>query len=443
MYLGSMNNFLFDVITRRRRDLPKQGDIDVILSGSPCQGFSVANPHGPEALKSLRNSALVCTAISAIDYYRPKYAILENVPAMASDRKYNGQTVNVSNQIMCALIGMGYQCRCLLLDAWHFGAPQSRTRLFIEIAAPGCVLPEIPAGSHTHPSEVVSRAVGKTAANIRFAERDLDSLTSFPPVKLHEMWADLPKIGNGHIGVCIPYPDHKTYYVANALHRKLTAYIPLSDMICRSSDSRNPSYRYALRRQLIPQDLQLRQIPNPNQDARFTRLNAELLPPTVTCQLTPQSRVSGKTLHYSEDRVISILEAKRLQGFLDTDVLIGKPSKTFKIIGNSVCRQVAFALGEKLAEAVKKNPTGSRKGENCFVDSVKLKENCASRNFMVLIVRKGVKRPLHDTELGDSISKDISRGDVRFDMAVGRRVDRVQVVVTSKRTKRIRIEVEV
>jgi len=51
---------------------------------------------------------------------------------------------------------------------------------------------------------------------------------------------------------------------------------------------------------------------------------------------------------------MSLLEAKRLQGFFDSDVLIGRPKSAFKIIGNSVCRQVAFALGVKLAEAVRK-----------------------------------------------------------------------------------------
>jgi hypothetical protein len=54
--------------------------------------------------------------------------------------------------------------------------------------------------------------------------------------------------------------------------------------------------------------------------------------------------------------VISNLEAKRAQGFLDTDVLVGRAVKAYRIIGNSVCRQVAFALSESLAEAVRKTP---------------------------------------------------------------------------------------
>jgi DNA (cytosine-5)-methyltransferase 1 len=355
LYLGSVNNFLFDVISGcGRGNMPQRGDIELILAGSPCQGFSAANPQGHEAMKSLNNSALICTTISAIDFYRPKYAILENVPAMATDRKYRGNTVNISNQLMCALIGMGYQCRCLLLDAWNFGAPQLRTRLFIEIAAPGCILPSIPQGSHAHPLDVKGRAVGKTATNIKFAERSFDDLTAFPSVELKDFWGDLPKIGNSHLGVCIPFPDHKTYWTPNARDRQIMSRIPHSDAFASSTVwGRYPGYKYAFhKRQLMPEHLTPRFVPFEAQDSRFTRLSSDGLSPTITCVQAPQSRISGKTLHYDEDRALSNLEAKRAQGFFDSDVLIGKPHKAYRIIGNSVCRQVAYALGLSLKDAL-------------------------------------------------------------------------------------------
>lgn len=45
--------------------------------------------------------------------------------------------INVFSQLLCCLVGMGYQCQQFTLDAWSFGSPQSRTRLFLSIAAPG------------------------------------------------------------------------------------------------------------------------------------------------------------------------------------------------------------------------------------------------------------------------------------------------------------------
>ena len=442
LYLGSINNFLFDVITGRGRKLPRLGDIEFILAGCPCQGFSNANPQGHEVLKSLSDSALVCTAISAIDFYRPKYAIIENVPAMALDRKYRNKTANVSNQIMCALIGMGYQCRRLLLDARNFGSPQSRTGLFIQIAAPGCVLPEIPQGSHAHPHHVENRSIGKTATDLKFAEHDIDALTSFPPVKLQDFWDDLPSIGNGHLGVCIPYPDHKTSATANSRDRQLTSYIPHSDCSVPDSESRYPGYMYALDRRLVPDHLQLRSVPFKATDRRFQRLSPHGFAATVTCVPSAQSRINGKVLHYREDRVMSILEAKRLQGFLDTDVLIGNPKNAFRIIGNSVCRQVAFALGEKLMEAVRKGLMAERLQQPLTVKNASnLGEVKAptSMKFMVLI-ENGESKDSLDTdthwEQDKCTTRDLNDGEVRVDVSLREAIEKLGTSVISERLRK-------
>lgn len=441
LYLGSINNFLFDIITGRRRHLPKRGEIDFIIAGSPCQGFSAVNPQGHEALKSLSNSALICTTISAIDFYRPKYAILENVPAMASDRKYRGQQVNISNQIMCALIGMGYQCRCLLLDAWSFGAPQSRTRLFIEIAAPGCALPEIPQPSHAHPESVRSRALGKTASNVKFASRDLDILTSFPPVKTKDVWDDLPDIGNGHLGVCIPHPEHRTYWSQNARDRRLVAHIPHADSLSTGLDPRYPAYQYALKRNLLPQHLQRWPIITRYFPHRFQRFNPDALVPTVTCFVAPLSPVVGRAIHYTQDRPLTTMEAKRAQGFMDSDVLIGKPARMYRIIGNSVCRQVAFALGVKLAEAVKKGPIGNgigvpnTEGVTAEMKEVKGKMR-ESRKFMVLIDNTRKMSVSHKTVTENGVIS----GEISVQYSVQNGTEKLEVSMESR--KRIRIEVE-
>jgi len=45
------------------------------------------------------------------------------------------------------------------------------------------------------------------------------------------------------------------------------------------------------------------------------------------------------------------MEARRAQGFPDEEVIIGTPAQQWKIIGNSVARPVAVALGMSLREA--------------------------------------------------------------------------------------------
>ena len=452
LYLGSVNNFLFDVITGRACQLPRPGDIELILAGSPCQGFSNANPTGRDTVKSLANAGLVCATLTAIEVYRPKYAILENVTAMAQTHESGrvGQPFNVANQIMCALIGMGYQCRAFILDAWHFGAPQDRIRLFIEIAAPGCTLPGIPPGSHAHPLYAKGRSVGKTSANVKFASRDLDLLTSFPPVELRDSWDDLPSLGNGHLGVCIPYPDHKVPWTMNARDRGIAALIPASDSVFR-----HPDYKYALRLGLVPQHLKLPTSRNEN-SRRFQRLAADRNVPTVTCSMNPISEICGRTLHYRENRPFSILEAKRLQGFLDTDVLVGKPRMAIKIIGNSVCRQVAFALGEKLAEAVGSGHMESG-AEVPVNDGLKTEEKLdftnmkreistpRSRRFMVMIEQKSSRQGIVANTKVQKVStdKDKVSDDTTVNLTGAEKNDKLGIsVISSPRKKSLRIQLD-
>lgn len=45
------------------------------------------------------------------------------------------------------------------------------------------------------------------------------------------------------------------------------------------------------------------------------------------------------------------MEGRRAQGFPDNEVIVGRPSQQWKIVGNSVSRQVALVLGLSLREA--------------------------------------------------------------------------------------------
>lgn len=139
---------------------------------------------------------------------------------------------------------------------------------------------------------------------------------------------------------------------------------------------------------------------------------------------------------------MSILEAKRAQGFLDTDVLVGTTAKGFRIVGNSVCRQVAFVLGGKFAEAVRKGPVGSGEGSVAPEDMpvrwelVGARSRAPSRqNFMVLIEQK--KR--NDESVHWCSDVNIPSEDMRV---VGQGRHRVEVSVVASPRKRIRIDDE-
>jgi hypothetical protein len=73
--------------------------------------------------------------------------------------------------------------------------------------------------------------------------------------------------------------------------------------------------------------------------------------PTIVTSLTLQCAKNDVTLHWDQPRPLTIMEARRAQGFLDHEVIVGSPAQQWKIIGNSVDRNVSFALGLALRDS--------------------------------------------------------------------------------------------
>jgi DNA (cytosine-5)-methyltransferase 1 len=96
----------------------------VILSGPPCQGFSVAGPRNPN---DPRNNVLVDVA-RMISQIKPHFALIENVSAVLTKR--NSRRVNKLKRI---LKGAGYNVLALKMDALDFGVAQKRRRAFFMI----------------------------------------------------------------------------------------------------------------------------------------------------------------------------------------------------------------------------------------------------------------------------------------------------------------------
>jgi DNA (cytosine-5)-methyltransferase 1 len=76
---------------------------------------------------------------------------------------------------------------------------------------------------------------------------------------------------------------------------------------------------------------------------------------TITTGLQPGDAKAGFGVHWHENRVLSVLEARRAQGFLDSEALVGSIGDQWKIVGNSVARQPALALGVAVRKAWKES----------------------------------------------------------------------------------------
>lgn len=99
-------------------------EIDVVIGGPPCQGFSLS---GKRDKHDARNQ-LFKDYISAIDVIRPKLAVIENVRLLTSMKAPNGEFVK--DQIRDDLSRHGYKSRLFEINAKAFGVPQHRERVF-------------------------------------------------------------------------------------------------------------------------------------------------------------------------------------------------------------------------------------------------------------------------------------------------------------------------
>ncbi|KAL8724103.1 MAG: hypothetical protein Q9166_008136 [cf. Caloplaca sp. 2 TL-2023] len=346
LFNGSVNDYLLQAMSGRGiGKIAQKGEVEVVCAGSPCQGFSVANRTFASD-QSLLNISLVASVVAFVDFYRPKYVLMENVLGMANSGPKRAGEYNVFAQVLCALVGLGYQVRPMMLDAWSFGAPQARTRLFITAAAPGLTPLAIPAPSHSHPDSVIGRSLGKTANGLPFGTREWEP-TPFEYVSIGEATKDLPQNEDARTA-CVPCPDHRVTSNLSALDNVRLSCVP------RFPPGMTFVKSARLRWQPPPQMAAWHwetEIRSNIKSMAFQRAKSNALLPTLTTSNSPGEALTGSALHWDAHRCLTVMEARRAQGYPDDEVIIGIPPKQWKIIGNSVARQVAIALGMCLREA--------------------------------------------------------------------------------------------
>lgn len=97
--------------------------IDVVVGGPPCQGFSYAGRRNPH---DLRNQ-LFRDFVELVRRIKPKFFVMENVLGILTMRKGD-----VIKEILDAFKKIGYHVNSpFKLDAANFGVPQKRKRIII------------------------------------------------------------------------------------------------------------------------------------------------------------------------------------------------------------------------------------------------------------------------------------------------------------------------
>jgi len=124
-------NFPNDVLIQKdiyfltRNDIVKivPNNVDVVIGGPPCQGFSIAGNIGRKFLEDPRNN-LFKEFAKVISTIQPKVFVMENVA-----RLFTHNSGHTKNEIISTFKNLGYDVDCKLLNTNDYGVPQKRKRI--------------------------------------------------------------------------------------------------------------------------------------------------------------------------------------------------------------------------------------------------------------------------------------------------------------------------
>lgn len=326
---------------------------DVILAGSPCQGFSTA---GKRELNDPRNELLIRSASIALSL-KPRVFVLENVPAAVSGRHGSRW-----EQVETMMKQGGYHVARILAEGSSSGVPQLRKRLFL-IAWTGNGFVRCEPKPRGAPS--LATAFSKVAG---LSGHDPVLMTSGSREK-----AIARRIQSGQklCNVRISAAAVHTWNIPEVFGRISVSERKVLEMIVRLrrrdrrrnfgdadpvlpstvSSALNRGCGPEIRRLLAAHYLRkvgkyvdLRHTYN----GKFRRLLMEGLSPTVDTHFGDP----GLFIHPVQDRGLTPREAARIQGFSDNFAITTSRPQAFRLIGNAVPPPMASRLAAFIKEAI-------------------------------------------------------------------------------------------
>ena len=188
-------------------------EIDVLVGGPPCQGFSLI---GHRVLDDPRND-LVFHFLRLVDELQPRAFVMENVAGMAT-----GQHTRLLEELIERFKTIGYSLRLpyQILNAADYGIPQNRRRLFLLGARSDIILPNYPvkqtvrAGTKSNQKGMLELPLG-----LPFGPTVADAICDIPDIELFESLFESDAVSYTHLRahetvldlVCRLLLEKKTY----------------------------------------------------------------------------------------------------------------------------------------------------------------------------------------------------------------------------------------
>lgn len=299
----------------------KEGDIDIVVGGPPCQAYSTVGKRDEGDERGM----LFQQYYRILSELKPKMFVFENVKGLLSMQ--GGKLVR---NIISLFESLGYHVDIKQLNAADYGAPQIRERVIIVGNNFGEVFP-YPQPTHYNPEDPSSYRKGLK-----------------PYVTLGEAIGDLTVIGTNEEGfdyAKAPENDYQRLMRKNAPDR----------IMDHNSPNNNPKL-VALMKALpdggtpldVPEELR----PSSGFANCYCRLWWNRPSTTITRNFGCVS--SGRCVHPKSPRPLTTREGARIQGFPDDYMFFGSKNDKNLQIGNAVPTFLSTAIKDAIKEFLDK-----------------------------------------------------------------------------------------
>lgn len=298
-------------ITTFSDDMIRQefSDVDVIVGGPPCQGFSSANRWQKE-MEDPRNK-LFFEYIRFVQIIRPKIIMIENVRGLLT--RDNGYAIERIKEILGT---QDYNISYRVLDASDFGVPQNRKRAIIV-------------------------GVRRDFKNAFF---DFDSIEKQEKCTVEDAIGEL---------YCFEQDANKTKVLKSIPDTPLRIFLRRADNKIYDHDVIYPAQKVQERISYVPQGGNWKNVPTKlwpsDRQNRHSSAYKRLDPKTQSCTIDTGNAHSNY-FHPIYNRIPTVRESARLQSFPDNFEFHGSRGSRYRQIGNAV----PPLLAKVIADAIKK-----------------------------------------------------------------------------------------
>lgn len=286
----------------------EKSDIDVIIGGPPCQGFSKNTPASWRFLEDPRNQ-MYKAYLNFVKQIDPKVVIIENVAEI-----YNAFDGVVREEIISTLKEYGYKVKVKIINMSLYGIPQKRRRCFFFASKVGT------------PS---------------FPKEHEETVTAWNAI------SDLPLVnqGDGYDGM--PYTNECTNdYQRHMRVDSENLYNHCANVMKPIQTQRIASIGPGQALKDMPPELQVKA----GYSGAYGRLDYDSVSPTITRWVFHIG--SGRYAHPREVRGLTMREAARIQSFSDDFHFLGSRNDQAGQIGNAVPPLFMEQLGDNIISAL-------------------------------------------------------------------------------------------